>query len=73
VDLSTPGGALGYEDQRGQRTQGFGPLLERGVYRHCGRAGQVEWGDNAALPPRPNFKLAFEIETAGKTAILNHR
>jgi hypothetical protein len=49
------------------------PLLERSVYKHCVRSGQAECGDNATSWAPGNFKLAFEIESAAKIAVLNHR
>jgi hypothetical protein len=48
------------------------PLLEREIYKHCVRPGQAECGGNAACRAPENFKLVFEIETTGETAILNH-
>jgi hypothetical protein len=39
---------------------------------HCGGLGQAECGGNWAFAPPDIFKLAFEIDTAGKIAIVNH-
>jgi hypothetical protein len=76
VGSSTPGGALRYEDQRNKNPHVFdlsGPLarfVQRVVYKHCVRPGQVKCGQIAALPARQIFKQAFEIESTGKTAIV---
>src|SRR5580692_8235362 len=71
--LSTPGGALRYENQRGrnQSTHGCALPSETVIYMHCGSAGQAKCGGNPARQSPPHFKRAFEIDRTGKTAIVN--
>jgi len=49
------------------------PIVPMRFYKHCGSLGQVKYGDNLALRSRRPFKHAFEIVTAGQTAIVNQR
>src|SRR5579862_4713430 len=71
--LSTPGGALRYEDQRGRKiTHGCALRSEAAIYMHCGSAGQAKCGGNPARRLVAYFKRAFEIDRTGKTAIVNY-
>src|ERR1700675_820605 len=66
--LSTPGGALRYENQRDRKiTHGCALHSEAMIYMHCGSAGQVNCGGNPALRPLAYFKRPFEIDRAGQT------
>jgi hypothetical protein len=82
VDLSTPGGAPRYENKRRRRNNRphvqsplQSPLtpivLGAGFIEHCVYLGQADYGGIAALDTRQIFKHTFEIESAGKTAIVN--
>jgi hypothetical protein len=43
------------------------------IYMHCGGLGQAKCGGNWAFAAAGFFKLAFEIDTARKSTIVNHR
>jgi hypothetical protein len=75
VELNTPGGAPRYENKRcrGNNSHVRALYAQGAIYKHCVRRGQAECGPNAALHAQRILKHAFEIETMGKTAIVNQR
>jgi hypothetical protein len=60
--LSTPGGALPYENQPGHEVpHAMCPSMQDVVYKHCGNSGQAKYGRILTPARRYCFKRSFEI------------
>jgi hypothetical protein len=72
VELSTPGGAPRYENQRRNKSKHRSVLSLQGAgYKHCGSLGQAKCGRIAARRVAADFKRTFEIGMTRQIIIVN--